>query len=111
MTKSVFSLFFFTVLVSLLLFLAAASAGNATSELRYDGCPPRDTVRECNMVPGEKEEEKEVVRKILQPRSFISPKPLQRQPALPCKIAGNCIKPVDEKDATCTYYDRCQRSA
>ncbi|CAN6858114.1 unnamed protein product [Brassica oleracea] len=52
-----------------------------------------------------------VVRRILQPRRFISPKPLQRQPALPCKIAGNCIKAVNGKDATCTYYDRCQRSA
>ncbi|KAF3536861.1 hypothetical protein F2Q69_00024549 [Brassica cretica] len=88
-----------------------AREGNATSELRYDGCAPRDTVRECNMVPGEKEEEKEVVRRILQPRSFISPKPLQRQQALPCKIAGNCIKPVNGKDETCTYYDCCQRSA
>ncbi|CAF1920536.1 unnamed protein product [Brassica oleracea var. botrytis] len=112
MTKSVFSLFFFTVLASLLLFLAAASAGNGTSELRYDGCAPGDSARECIMAAAEKEDEEEaVVRRILQPRRVISPKPLQRQPALPCKIAGNCIKAVNGKDATCTYYDRCQRSA
>ncbi|KAJ4888154.1 Protein RALF-like 27 [Raphanus sativus] len=105
MNKSVFSFF---ITVSLLLLLEAASTWNGTSELRNDGCVPGDSVRECIMASAEKEE---VVRRILQPRKFISPKPLQRQPALPCKIAGNCIKAVNGKDTTCTYYDRCQRSA
>ncbi|KAJ0245435.1 Protein RALF-like 27 [Hirschfeldia incana] len=112
MTKSVFS-FFFTV--SLLLLLAAASAtasaGNATSGLMYDGCAPGDTVGEC-IIAAVEEDEKGVVaviRRILKP-TVISYDALLGAAAYKCNIAGNCIKPVNAKDTTCTYYNHCKRS-
>ncbi|ESQ32550.1 hypothetical protein EUTSA_v10005153mg [Eutrema salsugineum] len=118
MTNSVFSFFLFSI-VSLLLLLAAASAtvsaGNATSGLTYSGCAPGDTVGECITAAVEEEEEEEgvetVVRRILQQRRKLSNAALQKGPSCNSKIAGNCIGIANQRRATCTYYNKCKRSA
>ncbi|KAJ4871982.1 Protein RALF-like 27 [Raphanus sativus] len=112
MTNSVFS-FFFTVSLLLLLAaaLATASAGNATSGLRYDGCAPGDTVGGCIMaaVEGDEEGVEAVMGRILKP-TVISYDGLLGAAAYKCNIAANCLKQVNGKDATCTYYNLCKRS-
>ncbi|CAN7045099.1 unnamed protein product [Brassica rapa subsp. trilocularis] len=59
--------FSFFITVSLLLLLTAASAWNGTSELRYDGCAPGDTVRECLMAAAEKEDS--AIKEIYKPKT------------------------------------------
>ncbi|KFK23162.1 hypothetical protein AALP_AAs67432U000300, partial [Arabis alpina] len=56
MTKSVFSLFFFSLLLLLEATSATASAGNDTSRLRYDACSPGVTVGECITAMTDEEE-------------------------------------------------------
>ncbi|KAF8105719.1 hypothetical protein N665_0157s0282 [Sinapis alba] len=110
------SVFFFCLAVSLLFLLAAASttaaAVNATSGLRYGRCAPGDTVGECITVEIEEDGVEAVVRRILQQRrNTLSYSVLQKQkPACTGKIAANCIGIANQKNAQCTYYDRCKRN-
>ncbi|KAJ4900873.1 Protein RALF-like 27 [Raphanus sativus] len=110
------SLFFFFLAVSLMFLLAAASttaaAGNATSGLRYGGCAPGDTVRECITAEIEEDGVEALVRRVLQQqRNKVSYRVLQKQrPASNCKIIANCIGIANQKNAPCTSYERCKRA-
>ncbi|KAG2261246.1 hypothetical protein Bca4012_013991 [Brassica carinata] len=113
MEKSAISFF---LAVSLLLLLAAAStaaaAGNDTSGLIYGGCALGDTVGECITAEIEEDGVESVVRRILQQqRRKLSYNTLQKQKAASnCKIVGNCIGIANQKNAPCTYYNRCKRA-
>ncbi|KAJ0253995.1 Protein RALF-like 27 [Hirschfeldia incana] len=110
------SLFFSFLAVSLLFLLAAASTTaavvNTTSGLRYGGCAPGDTVGECITAEIEEDGVEAVVQRILQQRrSSLGYAGLQRQKAASnCNIYGKCIGRANQKNADCTYFNRCKRA-
>ncbi|EOA25872.1 hypothetical protein CARUB_v10019251mg [Capsella rubella] len=108
---------FFNVSLLLLLIAAAsttASSRNVTSGLRYNGCAPGVTIKECITAGIEEMDEegvKAVVRRILQQRRYLSYTTLQKQQTCNGRIAGNCIGTANQRGSTCTYYQRCKRAA